>query len=382
MTYDRNEMKNKMSLSDEMQFQTDNLSRILKLSCPTLIGHLSRSKKEFAEIFGSLMRPKMTEKNKLSGPTLIGHLSRSKKEVALEFGSLKRPKMTEKGLCQKMTVKNKISGRSFEFFANAKNRDDTSLFLASPQKGRSMIEMLGVLAIIGVLSVGGIAGYTKAMWQYKINKDVEIITQTVVNIQTLFASQTGDCKYSGGNYECNAGSFCYCPNSCNFPTSITKQVLPEETHTSNQHIFTLPTGGNIAVYPEGLYNAFDVELNSKGSNSKGFSIVLISLSKKECMSLATYDWGSRTTGLIAYSAGNEVVSDCGINPDATYNCQGKIGNIGVYASTWYPDPYENDAILACPNGSVVGVPMPPSVAAKACSECDPDMGCYMQFIFK
>mgnify|MGYP004456524677 FL=1 len=36
--------------------------------------------------------------------------------------------------------------------------------------GRSMIEMLGVLAIIGVLSVGGIAGYSKAMEKYKINK--------------------------------------------------------------------------------------------------------------------------------------------------------------------------------------------------------------------
>ena len=31
------------------------------------------------------------------------------------------------------------------------------------QIGRSMVEMLGVLAIIGVLSVGGIAGYSKAM---------------------------------------------------------------------------------------------------------------------------------------------------------------------------------------------------------------------------
>ena len=36
--------------------------------------------------------------------------------------------------------------------------------------GRSMIEMLGVLAIIAVLSVGGIAGYSKAMEQYKLNK--------------------------------------------------------------------------------------------------------------------------------------------------------------------------------------------------------------------
>ena len=38
--------------------------------------------------------------------------------------------------------------------------------------GRSMIEMLGVLAIIGVLSVGGIAGYSKAMEKFKVNKTV------------------------------------------------------------------------------------------------------------------------------------------------------------------------------------------------------------------
>ena len=41
------------------------------------------------------------------------------------------------------------------------------------QKGRSMIEMLGVLAIIGVLSVGGIAGYSKAMEKWKMNKAIE-----------------------------------------------------------------------------------------------------------------------------------------------------------------------------------------------------------------
>ena len=31
------------------------------------------------------------------------------------------------------------------------------------ESGRSMVEMLGVLAIIGVLSVGGVAGYNFAM---------------------------------------------------------------------------------------------------------------------------------------------------------------------------------------------------------------------------
>lgn len=41
------------------------------------------------------------------------------------------------------------------------------------QTGRSMIEMIGVLAIVGILSVGSIAGYSKAMYTYKVNKLTE-----------------------------------------------------------------------------------------------------------------------------------------------------------------------------------------------------------------
>ena len=46
--------------------------------------------------------------------------------------------------------------------------------------GRSMVEMLGVLAIIGVLSVGAISGYSKAMFKYKLNKHSEQMN-TVIN---------------------------------------------------------------------------------------------------------------------------------------------------------------------------------------------------------
>ena len=46
--------------------------------------------------------------------------------------------------------------------------------------GRSMVEMLGVLAIIGVLSVGAIAGYSKAMMKYKLNKHAEQMN-TIIN---------------------------------------------------------------------------------------------------------------------------------------------------------------------------------------------------------
>ena len=50
------------------------------------------------------------------------------------------------------------------------------------QFGRSMIEMLGVLAIIGVLSVGGIAGYSKAMEKYKINKTINEYTMLIAGL--------------------------------------------------------------------------------------------------------------------------------------------------------------------------------------------------------
>ncbi len=47
--------------------------------------------------------------------------------------------------------------------------------------GRSMVEMLGVLAIIGVLSVGAIAGYSKAMFKYKLNKQAESFNMLLNN---------------------------------------------------------------------------------------------------------------------------------------------------------------------------------------------------------
>ena len=51
--------------------------------------------------------------------------------------------------------------------------------------GRSMIEMLGVLAIIAVLTVGGIAGYSKAMKKYQANKVVGEIIQVLAKWKEL-----------------------------------------------------------------------------------------------------------------------------------------------------------------------------------------------------
>ena len=64
-----------------------------------------------------------------------------------------------------------------------------------PLCGRSMVEMLGVLAIIGVLSVGAISGYSKAMMKYKLNKQAEamnLLFNTVLQYIGRFQNNSTD----------------------------------------------------------------------------------------------------------------------------------------------------------------------------------------------
>ncbi len=61
------------------------------------------------------------------------------------------------------------------------------------ESGRSMVEMLGTLAIIGVLSIGGIAGYSYGMDKYRANETVndimlrttDLLTQATQGQETL-----------------------------------------------------------------------------------------------------------------------------------------------------------------------------------------------------
>ncbi len=68
------------------------------------------------------------------------------------------------------------------------------------QIGRSMVEMLGVLAIVGVLSVGSIAGYSKAMFKYKMNKyalSYNTLLNDLLDIKNSLDTKGG--KNEGGN---------------------------------------------------------------------------------------------------------------------------------------------------------------------------------------
>lgn len=67
------------------------------------------------------------------------------------------------------------------------------------QFGRSMIEMLGVLAITGVLLIGGISGYSKAMSVYKLNKWIYQIREMIANARILYINQKAFGEKVGDN---------------------------------------------------------------------------------------------------------------------------------------------------------------------------------------
>jgi len=59
------------------------------------------------------------------------------------------------------------------------------------ESGRSMVEMLGVLAIIGVLSVGGIAGYKMAMDKNKANEILNVFN--TISVDFIGVANTHSC---------------------------------------------------------------------------------------------------------------------------------------------------------------------------------------------
>ena len=69
------------------------------------------------------------------------------------------------------------------------------------QDGRSMVEMLGVLAIIGVISIGGIAGYRMAMNRYQANQIANEINLMRTDAKVKAAAQGAEKLMLGEPYD-------------------------------------------------------------------------------------------------------------------------------------------------------------------------------------
>ena len=88
------------------------------------------------------------------------------------------------------------------------------------QSGRSMVEMLGVLAIIGVLSVAGISGYRMAMNKHQANEWINLWNLSITEFKGDFYKISQDIYtkkksfiYSNNDFEIMA--HCYGEDVCN-----------------------------------------------------------------------------------------------------------------------------------------------------------------------
>ena len=75
------------------------------------------------------------------------------------------------------------------------------------QSGRSMVEMLGTLAIIGVLSIGGITGYSYGMDKYRANETTNQIMLRAIDLMTQAAQRNETLSLAGWNNEASQYDF-------------------------------------------------------------------------------------------------------------------------------------------------------------------------------
>ena len=191
------------------------------------------------------------------------------------------------------------------------------------QKGRSMIEMLGVLAIIGVLSVGGISGYSKAMAKFKLTKAQDQISMLLMNIRTAFATSP---SYDGLTTQ----------------TSREYNIAPGDMFGAASTQLNNAFGGQAYVY-----NCASVPSVSGSSspapcpddavnNVQYFAISLTDLGREACVSLASSDWG--TDGLIGMvvNSGIKKAAELPLTPmQAGASGAGLCGAKGTYNTiTW------------------------------------------------
>ena len=153
------------------------------------------------------------------------------------------------------------------------------------ENGRSMIEMLGVLAIIGVLSVGGIAGFSKAMESYKTNQSIDQISTMIANVKNLGLRQHN--RFTG--FTTNA--------------AIKMKLIPEEMIVTKNNTSSLVNvfGGEVKIG-----TSKSVFGNTKNTNEKDFVIAYYNLPKETCLQIMAKDWGGKKVAVLAATSSSNL----------------------------------------------------------------------------
>ena len=151
------------------------------------------------------------------------------------------------------------------------------------ESGRSMIEMLGVIAVIGVLTVGGIAGFSKAMDHFRVNKTANQVSYILAHLRNLYRGQM---DYRGLD---STASPMVIDKTASFPAEMGKNGD-----------YRNPFQGKVTAKASGRDVCTTVNAETgeeEGYNDdRAFILTLTGIPRSACIGLATLDWGSGSTG--------------------------------------------------------------------------------------
>ncbi len=145
--------------------------------------------------------------------------------------------------------------------------------------GRSMIEMLGVLAIVGVLSVGGIAGYSKAMEKFKLSKALDEYSYLIYGL----LEHLDEIKYSTKSGDGNATPVVELANNLNL-VPPTWTMIANNLDVRHKNLFEDPYNNLLSIYSKDGNLRFDFILGGSQFPDEG-SWITENFSTKFCMEL-------------------------------------------------------------------------------------------------
>lgn len=203
------------------------------------------------------------------------------------------------------------------------------------QYGRSMVEMIGVLAVIAVLSVGGIVGYSQAMARHRINRTIDEVSRLVNAIHTMYLTQTTYAGIGQGNAQ------------------MTLAIAKKIASTAGFN----PSGVNDAF--GGGWRVFDAHPNSNSNGQysypqsergTAFVVAFMGVPEEACLELATVNWASTGDGLIGFGVANRDSSYAAVSATKKDCPKGgivKIGTTGYFACAQDLPLKPEDAITVC-----------------------------------
>ena len=225
------------------------------------------------------------------------------------------------------------------------------------QSGRSMIEMLCVLSIIGVLTIGAMAGYRRMISKYYANKTVQYITTLVTEIKTAYAQQP---SFNGISNEIVMGM----------------GIVPREFGTNPAKLVN-PYGGVVNIFASNLR---EVPAGTATEDSDATVILEFGMiSRDVCLQLITQDWGSRFgEAVIAIAAGDATKTNVTNMTTPITSAGGGYNNKGldyIYVddTTDYTKKtgYYKNLAFGILRNKYTPLPVRPAYAAQGCNCYDP-----------